>query len=65
MLPSQKALVQLRVFGLDRINAGGSPQETIMFDPDVALLVLVLFIVVAALLFPGGPGTPRRIPVKM
>jgi hypothetical protein len=36
-----------------------------MFDPDVALLALLLFIVVAALLFPGGPGTPRRIPVKM
>lgn len=34
-----------------------------MFDPDVALLALLLFIVVAALLFPGGPGTPRRIPV--
>lgn len=32
-----------------------------MFDPDLAFVALVLFIAVAALLFPGGPGTPRRI----
>ena len=32
---------------------------------DVALLALLLFIVVAALLFPGGPGTPRRIKVPI
>jgi hypothetical protein len=36
-----------------------------MFDPDVALVAFVLFIVIAALLFPGGPGTPRRLRVPI
>jgi len=35
-----------------------------MFDPDIALVALVLLIAVAALLDPGGPGTPRRLPVR-
>jgi hypothetical protein len=35
-----------------------------MFDPDIALLAFILFIAIAALLFPGGPGTPRRIRVE-
>ena len=28
---------------------------------DVALLALLLFVVMAAFLFPGGPGTPLRM----
>jgi len=35
-----------------------------MFDSDLALLAFILFLVIAALLFPGGPGTPRRIRVE-
>jgi hypothetical protein len=35
-----------------------------MFDPDIAIIALLLFLVLAALLFPGGPGTPRRVPVR-
>jgi len=40
------------------------PQAS-MFDPDLALVALLLFIVLAALLFPGGPGTPRRVRVQL
>jgi hypothetical protein len=36
-----------------------------MFDPDLALVALLLFIVLAALLFPGGPGTPRRVRAQL
>lgn len=32
-------------------------------DQQYILIVIVLFVVMAALLFPGGPGTPRRFPV--
>lgn len=32
-----------------------------MFDPDLMTLALLLFVVLAALMFPGGPGTPRKI----
>jgi hypothetical protein len=35
-----------------------------MFDPDMTFVALVLLIAIVALLFPGGPGTPRRIPVR-
>lgn len=35
-----------------------------MFDPDIGIIGLLLFLVLAALLFPGGPGTPRRVPVR-
>lgn len=35
-----------------------------MFDPDLMTLALLLFVVLAALLFPGGPGTPRKIRVE-
>jgi hypothetical protein len=31
-----------------------------MIDPDVCLLALLLFVVLTAFLFPGGPGTPLR-----
>jgi len=34
-----------------------------MFEPDLAFVGLVLLIWVAALLVPGGPGTPRRFRV--
>jgi hypothetical protein len=34
-----------------------------MFDPDMTFAAMVLLIAIAVLLFPGGPGTPRRIPV--
>jgi hypothetical protein len=36
-----------------------------MADPDLAIVALVLFVVIAALLFPGGPGTPRRTRVEL
>lgn len=36
-----------------------------MVDPDLALVAFVLFLVIAALLFPGGPGTPRRMRAEM
>lgn len=36
-----------------------------MADPDLAIVALVLFVVIAALLFPGGPGTPRRMRAEM
>jgi len=29
-------------------------------DPDFLIMFLLLFAVLVALLFPGGPGTPRR-----
>jgi len=32
-----------------------------MFDPDLAFVTLVLLMSIAVLLFPGGPGTRRRI----
>ena len=35
-----------------------------MFDPDITFTALVLLIAIAVLLFPGGPGTPRRIPLR-
>jgi hypothetical protein len=34
-----------------------------MFNPDLAFVALVLLLTIAALLFPGGPGTPRRLRV--
>jgi len=34
-------------------------------DPDLTTIVLLLLIVVAAYLFPGGPGTPLRMPVNL
>jgi hypothetical protein len=36
-----------------------------MADPDLALVAFVLFLLIAALLFPGGPGTPRRMRVEI
>jgi hypothetical protein len=36
-----------------------------MVDSDLALVALVLFVLIAALLFPGGPGTPRRMRVEI
>jgi hypothetical protein len=36
-----------------------------MVDPDLALVAFVLFLVIAALMFPGGPGTPRRMRVEL
>jgi hypothetical protein len=35
-----------------------------MVDPDLALIALVLFVLIAALLFPGGPGSPRHMRVE-
>jgi hypothetical protein len=32
-------------------------------DPDLGVIVLLLFLVLALFLFPGGPGTPLRSPV--
>jgi len=34
-----------------------------MVDPDLAFLAFVLLLLIAVLLFPGGPGTPRRVRV--
>jgi hypothetical protein len=36
-----------------------------MVDSDLAFVALVLFVLIAALLFPGGPGTPRRMRVEI
>jgi hypothetical protein len=41
-----------------------------MIDQDIAIIALLLFAVLYVLLFPGGPGTPRRfknswIPVRV
>lgn len=36
-----------------------------MFNADLAFVAFVLLLTVAALLFPGGPGTPRRIRVHL
>lgn len=36
-----------------------------MFNPDAAFVALVLFVSVAALLFPGGPDRPRRARVQI
>jgi hypothetical protein len=35
-----------------------------MLDPDLVLIALLLFLVLAALTFPGGPGTPLRFPAR-
>jgi len=37
------------------------PQEQSVIDQDIATLALLLFAVLYVLLFPGGPGTPRRL----
>jgi hypothetical protein len=31
-----------------------------LIDQDIATIALLLFVVIYLLLFPGGPGTPRR-----
>ena len=36
-----------------------------MVDSDLAFVAFVLFVLIAALLFPGGPGTPRRMRVEI
>ena len=37
------------------------PAGTItLIDQDIATIALLLFVVLYVLLFPGGPGTPRR-----
>jgi len=54
-LPSSEEQLQLCVLG---------PREKSVFDPDIALVGFILFLAIAALLFPGGPGTPRRLPVE-
>jgi len=36
-----------------------------MADPDLAFVALILFVLIAVLLFPGGPGTPRRMRVEI
>jgi hypothetical protein len=35
-------------------------QVTPLIDQDIATIALLLFVVLYLLLFPGGPGTPRR-----
>jgi hypothetical protein len=39
--------------------------EVRVVDSDLALVAFVLFLVIAAMLFPGGPGTPRRMRAEM
>jgi len=34
-----------------------------MFDSDLGLVMFALSVVIALLLFPGGPGTPLRMRV--
>jgi len=34
-----------------------------MLDSDLCFVGFILFLVIAAMLFPGGPGTPRRLRV--
>ena len=36
-----------------------------MFDPDLGLVALLLLVVLAAFMFPGGPGTPLRMKVRV
>jgi len=36
-----------------------------MTDQDFVLIAFLLIAVIMALLFPGGPGTPRRFPVPV
>ena len=33
---------------------------TALIDQDIATIALLLFVVLYLLIFPGGPGTPRR-----
>jgi len=35
-----------------------------MLDSDLCFVGFVVFLVIAALLFPGGPGAPRRLRVS-
>ena len=50
---------------------GVQPCAILRFPPqpmdssDLLLIAALLLIVVAALSFPGGPGTPRRYPVSL
>ena len=37
-----------------------SPQVFALIDQDIATIALLLFVVLYLLLFPGGPGTPRK-----
>ena len=37
------------------------PQVTALIDQDIATIALLLFVVLYVLMFPGGPGTPRRL----
>jgi hypothetical protein len=43
----------------------GSTPWSSMADSDLALVAFVLFVLIAAVLFPGGPGTPRRMSVEL
>lgn len=36
-----------------------------MFDPDLDLILLLLVVVMVVFTFPGGPGTPLRMPVDL
>ena len=52
-------------------NSGSAPRKGIlyvgasgMFDPDSGLLVFLLILVIALLIFPPGPGTPLKSPVR-
>ena len=36
-------------------------RRSCMADPDLAFAAFVLFVLIATLLFSGGPGTPRRM----
>jgi hypothetical protein len=38
-------------------------EDAVLEPSDVALLLLVVFVVASAFLFPGGPGTPLRMKV--
>ncbi|HEY3837881.1 MAG TPA: hypothetical protein VGL72_14970, partial [Bryobacteraceae bacterium] len=37
-----------------------SSRYSTLIDQDIATIALLLFVVIYLLLFPGGPGTPRR-----
>ena len=39
----------------------GIPQVNPLIDQDIAIIAILLFAVLYVLLFPGGPGTPRRL----
>src|SRR5882672_111731 len=69
LLPAGNALVTIghnigHNGGLPAFSWAAASLIPPMLDSDLCFAGFVLFLLIAALLFPGGPGTPRRLRVQ-